>query len=87
MFFGMLVEPAKRKKLIDEMVAKGIDIRICWRPAHRQPYHSSLFPNAKFPNSELLSEAMLCPPLGNSMSLEDAHYVVETVNNIWEKIK
>ncbi|KHO46268.1 MAG: pyridoxal phosphate-dependent enzyme [archaeon GW2011_AR3] len=87
MFFGMLVNPNKRMQLIQEMVRNGVDIRICWRTTHLQPYHSQLFKGISLPNSEMLSDTMLCPPLGNDMTLDDTRHVVEVVNKIWGKIK
>jgi perosamine synthetase len=86
MLFGMLVDPARRQTLIRAMVSRGIDIRVCWLPAHLQPYHRTLFAGCDLPNAVLLSQEMLCPPIGNGMTLEHAEYVVATVNEIWTKI-
>jgi UDP-4-amino-4,6-dideoxy-L-N-acetyl-beta-L-altrosamine transaminase len=87
MLFGMLVDPARRQTLIQAMVSRGIDLRVCWLPAHLQPYHRTIFGKCDLPNAVRLSEEMVCPPIGNGMSLEDADYVVSTVNDIWETIR
>ncbi len=83
MIFAMFLENSEtRDKLNQYLNRHGVDTRICWVPAHAQPYHSkALAFSGAFPNAERLAARNLSLPLGNALSLEDARYVVQTVKD------
>jgi len=88
LFFGITAkDEQERNALAKHLLENGVDIRICWLPAHKQPYHSKLFPNENLPNSEALSKTQITLPLGNGLPMEQAEYVAKTVKSFFEKNK
>jgi perosamine synthetase len=79
MFFPIFVEELKRNEIDEELNKQGVSTRICWPPAHKQPFHSKLFPNQSYPNSEKIGNTIITLPLGNKTSEEDAKKVAEIV--------
>ena len=76
MLFGILVDAAKRDAIIKTLNENGIGTRICWNPAHRQPYHSAIF-KGNYPNADKLSSRIINVPMGNDLSEEDVQYVID----------
>ncbi|HOK39558.1 MAG TPA: DegT/DnrJ/EryC1/StrS family aminotransferase [bacterium] len=82
MIFGTLVSEEKRDKLNQKLNELGVETRICWLPAHKQQYHSKIFNNGKFQNSEYIAERIINPPMSNRLSISDVDYICEIYNDI-----
>ena len=79
MFFPIFVEASRRDAIDAALNRMGISTRICWPPAHMQPYHRRLFPDEKIPNSEMIGNTIIAIPMGNSTTDEEAKTVADAV--------
>jgi perosamine synthetase len=70
-FYGILVESTLRERYIVELIGKGIQVK-SWASLASQQSFKRVDP----PISKALSESVLLLPINNSMTLEDAEYVV-----------
>lgn len=79
-FAIFLPDRAIRDRVNIYLNSQGIDTRICWVPAHLQPYHKRLFATQeRFPNADLLAGRTLSLPLGNALSSAEVDTVVDAV--------
>lgn len=85
MFFPIFVDPKKRDKINEELNKNGIETRICWPPVHKQPYHSAMFPNQRYPNAENVWGSIITIPMGNKTTEDEAMYVVGEVKRAVNK--
>lgn len=64
LFFGIMTDVKKRDELAKYLVRNGVDIRICWLPAHLQAYHKQLFKGVSLPGAEEVGNRAIELPLG-----------------------
>lgn len=79
MLFAILVNAKKRNKLNLYLNKNGVETRICWPPVHTQKHHSKLFGKIKFPNAEQIHSQLINLPMGNGLTENQAHTVVNIV--------
>lgn len=79
MFFGILTE--NREKLVNRLLENNIEVKLCWLPAHMQPYHSKIF-DSNYENAEYIYSRILCLPMGNAITEEDIKKVIEVIKNV-----
>jgi len=68
-----------------EMYKKGIQVKVTWRPAHRQPCYNHRVGGQfwyRFPNAENISRKVVSLPIYNGISEEDIKYIAETARKI-----
>jgi perosamine synthetase len=82
MLFYALFPAKTRKKINDYLNKNGIETRICWPPVHLQKYHSILFKNSIFPNSEKIHAIGINLPMGNSLSEENTLTITNLIKNV-----
>jgi len=80
MFFGIKVKDNKRDEFARFLIKNGVDIRICWLPAHKQPYHSKIFKGLSLPGADDVGSRSIELPLGNNITEEHVKTVIEAVN-------
>jgi len=85
--FGILVEPKKREKLIQELRKNGIGVKVTWKPVHLQRPYKDEFSLKKFTNAEYLYKRIISLPIHNKMNEEDAKEIVSIFKKCWRKIK
>ena len=86
MLFSILFPHKTRDKINNYLNKNGIETRICWPPVHIQKYHSSLFKNKQYTNSEKIFSNILNPPMGNALTENDVFTVTELIKKIYKKI-
>lgn len=74
MFMAMTDE---RDSLYEFLKSRNIIIRKGWQPIHKQPVWKSL--DTSLPNSEELGNKVICLPIYNNMTIEEATKVVEVI--------
>ena len=79
LFFGIVESSSKRDKILDKCIKNGIDSRKTWVPINHQPCFPEL-KNIKCPNAEKIFEQTFIIPIYNSMSEEDANFIVNNIN-------
>jgi dTDP-4-amino-4,6-dideoxygalactose transaminase len=84
LFFGLMVEK-NRDDLAHYLVKNGVDIRICWLPAHLQSYHKNIFKNNSLPGAEKVGDSSIELPLGGC-NIEEVTEVIKVIKN-WVKNK
>jgi perosamine synthetase len=72
MLFSILFPSKTRDKINKYLNNNGIETRICWPPIHSQKFHSTMFKNIKYRNSEKIFSSVINPPMGNSLTEKDA---------------
>ncbi|MHA1251555.1 MAG: DegT/DnrJ/EryC1/StrS family aminotransferase [Candidatus Helarchaeota archaeon] len=87
MIFSILVDEDKRDILNKKLNSADIETRICWKPAHLQPYISKYIKYDKYPNAEFLYKKVINLPIGNAMNEEQVDYVIEVLLNSLSTIK
>ena len=80
MLFYALFPAKTRNKINNYLNKNGIETRICWPPIHLQKYHSKLFANPNFQNTEKIFSKTICLPMGNNISENDAFLIVDYCN-------
>lgn len=83
LFFGIIIDNKNRNELAKYLVNNGVDIRICWLPAHLQSYHSQLFKDISLPGAEEVGNNSIELPLGGCTEEEVAE-VIKTIKQ-WVK--
>ena len=82
--WGMALARAESQGLRDRirtaLAEAGVETRVNWKPVHQQPYHSKLM-GGEFPVADRVFDTGFTLPLNNSMSLDDAAFVVETARS------
>ncbi|MBW2981187.1 DegT/DnrJ/EryC1/StrS family aminotransferase [Candidatus Woesearchaeota archaeon] len=64
LFFGIMADKNNRDELAKYLISNGVDIRVCWLPAHLQPYHKQLFKDISLPGAEEVGNRAIELPLG-----------------------
>ncbi|HZY92457.1 MAG TPA: DegT/DnrJ/EryC1/StrS family aminotransferase [Thermoplasmata archaeon] len=86
MIFMVLAKTKEeRDKLNQHLNAHGVDTRIPWPPINRQPYFRARFGDVPCPVADATFDRALSLPIGNAMTEDDVHYVIETVRAFYEK--
>ena len=85
LFFGISTEEKNRDNLAKYLVKNGVDIRVCWLPAHLQPYHRNIFKNCSLPGAEQVGNSSIELPLGGC-SAEEVTQVIKVIKS-WVKTK
>ncbi len=80
MFFGIIDKPGKRESTLNRLEKAAIPYRICWKPAHLQPYHQHLF-HGSYPNAECIASSIINVPMGNNLTEEDVLTVCRALKN------
>jgi perosamine synthetase len=77
-FFAMARNRKTRDDLVDSLSRQGVDTRIAFPPIHQQPCFLRRFPGKgeRYPVADSVFERVLSLPMGNGMTLEQAHEVV-----------
>ena len=70
LFFGIMADAKRRDELAKYLVKNGVDIRICWLPAHKQAYHKQLFKGVELPGAEEVGSRAIELPLGGCTEAE-----------------
>ena len=83
LFFGIMTGKDKRDELAKYLISNGVDIRICWLPAHMQPYHKDIFKGVSFPGAEEVGRRAIELPLGGCTE-EDVNEVIRIIKK-WVK--
>ncbi|HII17025.1 TPA: DegT/DnrJ/EryC1/StrS aminotransferase family protein [Candidatus Woesearchaeota archaeon] len=78
LFFGIMVQDTNRDSLAKFLIKHDIDIRICWLPAHRQPYHRTLFRDVSLPGADEVGNKSIELPLGGC-SEEEVNHVIKVI--------
>jgi len=81
--------PITRDELVKRLNDHGVMTSIVYHPVHLQPLYVNLFgyQAPMLPVAEELGIRGFALPLYNGMSVDEANYVVEVVNNIGEEIE
>jgi perosamine synthetase len=79
--------PVTRDELIIKLKEKGIETSILYVPIHLQPYYTGRFgfKRGSYPIAELLGKTTIALPIYNCMSMDDAIYVMDTLEQIYEE--
>ncbi|MDC3094602.1 DegT/DnrJ/EryC1/StrS family aminotransferase [Prochlorococcus sp. AH-716-M09] len=83
------VKPSHRNQIMDLLLKKGVETKIHYPiPLHLQECSSSLgHREGDIPNVENYSRSMISLPIYPLLKNEEIEFVIETLNNIIEKIK
>jgi len=72
-----------KKKIFDNLKAKGLGVQIHYIPVHLQPYYRNLgFKSGDFPGAEEYYRQALTIPLYPGLKSEQQQYVVQTLQNV-----
>ena len=72
---------SSKKKFIDELKKKNIEVRGCWDPLHNQkPYRK--YQNFNIGNLLSFSENIFCLPCSTQISLKDLKYVSKNLQKL-----
>jgi perosamine synthetase len=82
--FGILVDPKKRDKLCEELVKRGVEVKVTWKPCHMQGAFSS-FSDRSLPNSEYLYRRIISLPIHNNLTLEDIKEIIRRFKESWKE--
>lgn len=80
--FGMLIPPDIQDEFCAKMLKNDIQVKVTWRPAHRQPCFSELFHDAKCANADWVWKRIVSLPNWNGLSEEDTKYIAEIARRI-----
>jgi len=81
--FGILID--NQITFCKEMYRNKIQVKVTWRPAHRQPCYKDKVGGqfwCRFPNAENISRKVVSLPIYNGISEEDVKYIAETTRKI-----
>jgi len=72
-----------RQQIFDELRKNNIGVNVHYIPIHTQPYYQQMgFQEGDFPNAEAYYEKSLSIPMYSTMSIDQQHFIVDTMNNI-----
>ncbi len=80
LFFAIAENKIERDKMLVNLIKDGIDARNPWMPIHMQPCNLELH-DIKCPNAENIFNRALTLPIYNSMNLEEAQIVIDSINS------
>jgi len=80
--FGILISPEIQREFCMEMLKNDIQVKVTFKPAHRQPCFGDIFEDEKYPNADWVWKRIVSLPNWNGMSEEQAKYVGETARRI-----
>jgi len=78
-FFTIFQDSSSREKIIKEFAKKSIGYRIPWPPAHIQPCSKDRCIYDRLLNAEKLFRKALSLPMFNTMKVDDAFMVTDTI--------
>ncbi|MGA8302774.1 MAG: DegT/DnrJ/EryC1/StrS family aminotransferase [Thermoplasmata archaeon] len=76
-FLAFCRDRAERDDYVRWLNSRGIDTRIPWPPVHCQPYYVSRFGPSIYPAADAAYARVISLPIGNGMSMEQIHDVIE----------
>jgi len=83
-FMVLAKDKAQRDAYNSYLNAHGVDTRIPWPPVHRQPYFVKRFGEHPCPVADHTFDRALSLPIGNAMTEDDVHYVVQVSKAFFE---
>lgn len=74
----------KRNEMIEKLVERGIGTSVHYKPIHRLDYYSKKysFKVEDYPETEQVWQGTISLPIYHGLSLEDALYVAQTINEL-----
>ncbi|RUT50382.1 UDP-4-amino-4,6-dideoxy-N-acetyl-beta-L-altrosamine transaminase [Campylobacter fetus] len=76
-----------KQNIYEELHAKGIGVQVHYKPTYQFSFYKNLYSEISLPNAEDFYRAELSLPCHQLMSIEDAKFVVEKLNEILVKYK
>ncbi len=76
--------PLTRDEFVGELKRRGVNTSVIYNPIHLQPLYRNMFKfkEGDFPVSESIGNNSIALPLGNTLNMEEADYVIETIRAI-----
>lgn len=82
MIYTLQIEPDLRSRVAAALDAAGIEWRIYFPPAHRQPVFADL-PDPRLPETEAAAERILSIPFHSKLTSDDLGLIADTVRSAW----
>jgi perosamine synthetase len=83
-FMVLAHDKAERDRFNQYLNTHGVDTRIPWPPIHRQPYFQARFGPVECPVADATFDRALSLPIGNAMTEDDVHYVIDVARAFFE---
>jgi dTDP-4-amino-4,6-dideoxygalactose transaminase len=82
--FTILVEPARRDRIMDRLQNRGVGVSLNFHPVHLLTYYSERygFKRGTFPAAEEIGARTISLPLYPKLTDAEAEYVIDTVTDI-----
>lgn len=77
--FSILVPDKKQKRICQELLRKGIETKITWKPVHLQEIFLNEISPSEFRHAEWISRRVISLPIHNKFTEEQAKYVAHSV--------
>lgn len=78
LFFLFTENNFKRNKILKKLIARGVDARKSWKPINLQNCNKEL-KTKSCPNAKKIFETGITLPIYNTMTIDDAQYVIESI--------
>lgn len=82
--FPILVQEKKQMGICQELLRRGIETKITWKPVHLQEAFPYTISASEFRNAEWIWRRVISLPIHNKLSEEQAKYVAQSVLEILE---
>ena len=82
-FMALAKNKEERDRLNAYLNSHGVDTRIPWPPIHRQPYFVARYGQVACPKADATFDRILSLPIGNAMTEDDVHYVIDVVRGFY----
>lgn len=78
LFFLITENKTKRDRILKKLISRGVDARKAWKPINLQNCNVEL-KKYSCPNAKKIFETGITLPIYNTMTLDDARYVIESI--------
>jgi dTDP-4-amino-4,6-dideoxygalactose transaminase len=80
--FGMLVK--NQTEFCEKMLRNNVQVKVTFRPVHKQPCYKDIFPNEVLPESEWIADNVVSLPMWNGLSEEQTKEIAELARRFVE---